>query len=418
MRPFLLAFLSLIVAMPLTSVYAQAEVSNAALLERIERLEQAQSRATSPIQGARLHGQIMLDGAIYKTDSDVPRSERMNLQDGLAFRRVRMIAEGAVREGVEYELQLQLTGNQVSLLNVYVDFASKIGTIRVGSMKRPESQDAMRSSNDLVFLERSLISDVADRGRAVGVSLSRFILPGWYMTLGAYSGSVESRNADVKSPLSFGGRTSYEAWSNELGALVLSAYGMKYTSEDEPRFRTDLQTRVSRERILDTGKVTDTTKFWTGGLEVAFQWDRFRFVQQYTQVNLLDRASSQNPVGVGETIRGFSSEWGYVLTQDRRGFDTQEGLFKSINPENPWGSGGIGAFEIATRFSYIDMNDGQGTFKLEGGKGQVVSLALNWFPVSALLFSAEVAQGEVKERAGGLKDETLRYVQGRMRLKF
>ncbi len=54
------------------------------------------------------------------------------------------------------------------------------------------------------------------------------------------------------------------------------------------------------------------------------------------------------------------------------------------------GSGGLGAFEIAARFSYIDLNDKD----ITGGKLADISFAFNWYPTHATRVSFNVIRAD------------------------
>ncbi|MEM8964657.1 MAG: porin, partial [Acidobacteriota bacterium] len=52
------------------------------------------------------------------------------------------------------------------------------------------------------------------------------------------------------------------------------------------------------------------------------------------------------------------------------------GSWNRIKPNANWGMGGGGAWEIAGRYSNINLNDGN----ISGGEMDVFTLALNWYP--------------------------------------
>ena len=83
----------------------------------------------------------------------------------------------------------------------------------------------------------------------------------------------------------------------------------------------------------------------------------------------------------------------YTLTGENRAYDKKYGglsryyfgnqgpyenafLVRDENGSLCWGQG---AWEIAARYSYIDLNDGIGTARVQGGIMDGVSLGLNWY---------------------------------------
>jgi phosphate-selective porin OprO and OprP len=50
-----------------------------------------------------------------------------------------------------------------------------------------------------------------------------------------------------------------------------------------------------------------------------------------------------------------------------------------VRDENGYLNWGWGAWEIAARYSYLDLNDGTGLNRIQGGRMDGFSLALNWY---------------------------------------
>ena len=72
--------------------------------------------------------------------------------------------------------------------------------------------------------------------------------------------------------------------------------------------------------------------------------------------------------------------------------DRAEGGIPRVRPKRELrdGSGGLGAFEIAARFSYIDLNDKD----IKGGKLADVSFAFNWYPTYPTRVSFNVIRAD------------------------
>jgi phosphate-selective porin OprO/OprP len=119
--------------------------------------------------------------------------------------------------------------------------------------------------------------------------------------------------------------------------------------------------------------------------------------------------------GVGPTATAFAAPGGttnysfyggyvqlaYTLTGEARGYDRAGGTlsrqyFGGPNYTNAWflrrnGGGltsGWGAWEIAARYGYNDLNDRDGRFRIQGGTLNTVAVALNWYlnPNMSLMF--------------------------------
>jgi phosphate-selective porin OprO/OprP len=69
------------------------------------------------------------------------------------------------------------------------------------------------------------------------------------------------------------------------------------------------------------------------------------------------------------------AQLGYVLTGERRHYDKKTAAFGRVVPDVPFGSGNWGAFEVAGRYSALDLNDEN----IQGGRLQDLTFGLNWY---------------------------------------
>jgi phosphate-selective porin OprO and OprP len=405
----------ILIVFPLISLADTADFE--ARLERLEALSTLEADGLRPVIG----GLLQFDSAIYGSDSRLEKSKRsLLLENGTHLRRVRLQAEGRLGQALRYKTQWQSDGSDISILSAYLQFDTRLGSFRLGNNKIPQSQDQMRSSSDLSFLERSMISDVMDLGRALGLTTFHQLHPKLYLMTGIYSGTIDSRDADEKSLTAVGARAAAEIYKGNDSGFYFSTYYNRVSNADEPRFRTDLQSRVSRERILDTKKINDVSKYYHTGIELTGMFNRARLVSQLSTLRLKDRQSFMvDNNTAGKKMEGYVVEAGWMLTEDRRRFDEKSATFENIRPNRSFMENGWGAFELVGRLSSIDLNDGEGANKISGGEGQVLSLALNWVPVAGALLITEIAQADVKILKNNIVEkERLRYLQLRVQASF
>ncbi|MBA2492776.1 MAG: hypothetical protein H0V34_14160 [Gammaproteobacteria bacterium] len=71
-----------------------------------------------------------------------------------------------------------------------------------------------------------------------------------------------------------------------------------------------------------------------------------------------------------------------------------------------------GAWELAARYSYLNLEDGA----LEGDRGEAFSLGLNWYPTEYLKLMFNGTHIEREEVADGTESEAL--IQTRMQVYF
>jgi phosphate-selective porin OprO/OprP len=128
------------------------------------------------------------------------------------------------------------------------------------------------------------------------------------------------------------------------------------------RFFSHPESRVTDKKLVDTGIFEDISKQNIGALEVAGARDSFMFRSELFAAKW-DRNTSKNPV-----FRGFYAQASWILTGET--FKYTQGKFIRVRPQSQ-----RGAWEVAVRFSRVDLND-KGIF---GGEEKNLTVALNWY---------------------------------------
>ena len=74
---------------------------------------------------------------------------------------------------------------------------------------------------------------------------------------------------------------------------------------------------------------------------------------------------------------GFYVFGNYFLTGETRPYSAVDGRFTRLHPNRTFrDAGGLGALEVALRFSHLDLNDKN----ISGGRLNDLTAALNWYP--------------------------------------
>ena len=136
-------------------------------------------------------------------------------------------------------------------------------------------------------------------------------------------------------------------------------------SEDmsrKTRFYSHPESRVTDERLVDTGIYEDVIHQYIGALEIAGARGSFMFRGEFFGA-MWERTLVEDPV-----FRGFYVQASWVLTGEE--FKYTQGKFVRIRPQNP-----RGAWEVAVRFSRVDLND----LDVKGGEEKNLSIGLNWY---------------------------------------
>jgi phosphate-selective porin OprO and OprP len=285
----------------------------------------------------------------------------------------------------------------------------------IGYMDTPFTLDEATSSNDIMFVERASIQTVAsnifanDFRSAAGVrSNDDRYWAGIYAT-GPQSGATHGTGEQ------FGafGRATYQVLQapdyslhigGDVGGLLKppEVGGIRtITLSDRP------EDRVDPTSILSTGALGTVANPVTGaavyGAELAGGWQNLFLQSEYYHIDV-DRA--------GLPTNGFDGayvEGSWTITGEHRNYIPTTGAYSAIIPNHPfkpWDQDyGLGAFELAGRFSTIDLNDNfvsgkappVGSNAVGGGRQNVYQVGLNWYPNANMRFMLDYLHGSVSK---------------------
>jgi phosphate-selective porin OprO/OprP len=113
-------------------------------------------------------------------------------------------------------------------------------------------------------------------------------------------------------------------------------------------------------------RFVDHTNYYNGEFAAAF--GPFTAQSEYTRVALVrigDRPQA--------TFDGMYVSGSVFLTGEHRPYLIEEGEFDRVIPKSH-----SGAWEVAARWSTMDLNDSSQGVGIKGGRGTNVTLGLNW----------------------------------------
>jgi phosphate-selective porin OprO/OprP len=361
-----------------------------------------------------------------------------NLEDGTFFRRVRPYLEGTIYDVYEYRLNLALENDQFSETGfdefwVAINKIPLIGTIRIGHVKNAVGfeGDMSASSRTMTFMERSSYSEAIERNE-------NFVTGLWFNNNfldehATYTYTIFREDQAASSGAFFGdgqygmqGRLTalpiYEAdgrcwmhlglsggWRNGVNNIATSPF-RTFQLRARPEMRDDdpggspsggqAIPNANSNRMVDTGPIAAHNQ-WLLGLEYCYVRGPFSIQAEYGWTWLDDAFGvapaglTLNPAIVPATNYMFSGGYvqlAYTLTGEARGYDRARGtlarpyfnggpftpawLVRDADGNLNWG---LGAWEVAFRYSYLDLNDGHGLNRIQGGRMDGLGVALNWY---------------------------------------
>ncbi len=327
------------------------------------------------------------------------------LEGGVEWRRVRLYAQGPFLRRWFFKFQWDFVGrNPPNLKDAYVQFAFEpFGTamaIRGGRFTTTFGLENDGNSNDTMFMEQGLTSTFVPPQETGVLVHSQSSRRRWDFSFS--SGVSELTRCLVCDVV---GITARYSTAFELGDDRLLHVGGDYSRrwpDEAVRYAQRPESNVA-PLFVDTGflsaRAVDTVL-----TEAAFLDGPFSVQGEYglSTVRLHD--------GPRPTFHAFYVFGSYALTGERRQYSETRGVIGRLSPRREFrdGAGGMGAFEVAYRFSRIDLNNAE----ITGGTLNDSSFAVNWYPTRAIRLAINVV------RASRETWEPVWIFQGRLQLAY
>ena len=323
----------------------------------------------------RIGGRVMNDWAFFMPD-DATKNEIGGISDGTEFRRTRLYFQGQLHDRVHFKAQWDFAGGDAALKDMYLGF-NKVpifGDVIVGHRKEPFSLEEQTSSKYITFMERSL-GNVFAPSRNTGLLMHKEGFDkrlAWDLGVYRDTGDFGAAVGDGKYAVTT--RLSGRPWLEEDGRKVLHlglAYSHRKPTLSTLRFRQRPEAHIA-PRFVNTGFFPAKTLDLIG-VEAAVVLGSASFQSEYTHA-----LADPIPAGSRLNFSSFYAQGSYFLTGEHRPYNTASGAFDRIKPLEAFGmknDRGIGAWEIAARYSRLNLND---QF-IVGGKLQDLTLGLNWY---------------------------------------
>jgi len=344
-----------------------------------------------------------------------------NLQSGVKARRARLGVQGTIDKDFGYAFIMDFGGsttdNGSTIEAANITYNGLPVHFLVGYQDTPYTLDEATSSNDIMFLERPSSQTIATE---FGSGDNRSAVGAWWNSDRAWVGIFGTGNASgnsdnggasgkgVASQLAMTGRLTYQLVQTpdatfhvgaDVDALikppVVAANSFRGLAlSDSPELRIDNQS------ILNTGTIGSGANPVTGG-HVFGPELAGNIGPLYGQAEYFHYTVSREGL-TDLNFNGGYVEASYALTGEQRHYKPGAGAYASIVPVHPFapGSGYWGAWEVAARYSIIDLNDQLGTATgIAGGKQQTYTVGLNWYPSTNLRFMLDYIHAKVDKLA-------------------
>lgn len=327
-------------------------------------------------------GLIQYDYAFFMQDQSVENSYR-KITNATEIRRARLYHSGTLYGFINYKLQLDFAGLKVNFKDAYISFSKipVVGTLTLGQFKVPLRLESLTSNKYLTFMERALpITFLPDR--SLGLMLSNDAFHSRLSWQAGIFRNAEALAQDVQDDSRFNivGRITGLPIKKEDNTQLLhvglsysfrNLLGEKYIVLDQPEShlapiyaKVDLGSQnvhlIAAEAAYVDGPFSLQGEFVTSLVNEDSTHDHHSFISYYGQVS-------------------------YFLTGENRKYEDSYNGFGRVSPQKNLGKEGSGAWEIALRYSGIDLNSGN----THGGQFYDLTAGVNWYmnPVTRIMFN-------------------------------
>jgi phosphate-selective porin OprO/OprP len=319
----------------------------------------------------RLGGRTQADFAFFSEDEDV-KSDVGEVENGAEFRRARLHVGGTIYERVTFQAEYDFAGGEAEFKDVYMGLLDLpyVGDLLVGHFKEPFSLEELTSSRFITFMERAL-PNAFSPSRNMGIMLANAVFDEratWAM--GVFRDSDDFGSSSEDGGFNFTGRLTGLPYFTDGGRRLVhlgAAYSHGDPEGDEIGFSQRPEAHLA-PRFVDTGDVP-TDGLDRMGLEAAWVHGPFSLQGEYLRTWV-------DTSGATPSFDGYYVQASYFITGEHRPYKTGRGSFDRVRVNRPFlfGEGGPGAWEVATRYSAIDLSDED----VRGGRLSDVTGGVNW----------------------------------------
>ncbi len=449
--------------------------------QRLKQLEQQQKRQQGLLQpSVEVGGRLAVDAAMF-SQSEANQQSYGDIENGIGITRARIYVRGEAFHVIEYKLSMafdnwrsviddvRTVGQQTRFFRrrvqstafkdayVGINELPFLGHLKIGRFKEPFSLSKMTSSRFTTFMERSPVTDAFSPGRGLGIMAFDWSSSENYTwALGLFR-SVIDPDPPIRSNDGGGTavtmRATWLPWYDEAtegrGLLHLGiGYSFRDTDDGIAEFSSPPESLLAigaldpgvgaigiagmdLVNIVDTGNIDGATNWQLLGAEAAWVYGPLSVQAEYIGAFVNRTADADAGFQRAPNFHGCYAHISYFLTGEHRPYNRTAGKFARVVPfenffrvrtEGGDVVTGMGAWEIAYRFSYVDMDffnedEAVPAERFKGGRSVNHTFGVNWYlnPYTRMMFNYVLANSTPK---GDVDYSDLHVFQARAQIDF
>ena len=330
----------------------------------------------------RIGGRMQIDGSVANLK---PGSLGPALTDDFLVRRAYFESYLTLYDAVEVAFQYDFANATQPIQDAVLAYRGyKPVILSVGNFKEPFGLDQLRSDNTTTFAERSLTNALfpaRNFGGAIGTFGER-----WTATAGVYGNNANLGIED--NGVSGTARVTYAPILTKDQLLHIGVSG-SYRSLDPHTTGFSISSRPEdnsfARSLVSTGTLNNAEDVGRFGVEAIYQYRSYRIEGEYAFADVTGVTPTSAPTGRGD--RFFQSgyvEGAWVVNGNGRpyriapNYGSEFAVLSGVEIDDSQriSRGGYGVFEVAARYSDLDLQDGP----TNGGRLQDFTAGINWYP--------------------------------------
>jgi len=300
---------------------------------------------------AGLKGNLSYDGARFD-DAAFAADDAWRRQELNAY----------VRKPGVFELALGYDFRNEVWLDNFVRVSGAAGDLRIGQFKTPVGyEESAVGTTATTFMERAMPVTAFYAGRRLGVDWTYEKVPRWYFNLAVQAGGDLLGDNQGRT---LGARAVFNPVKDDAQVLHLGLSASNEKREDDTlRLQVRPEAFLTARRLVDTGALNRVEGISRYGLEAIWQRGPLLLQSEYLRIGV-DRYGAPD-----YSADGYYLAASWVLTGEKRSY--KSAAFGNLKPAREWG-----AFELAARYSHIDLNDAGVAL---GGRQSDWTFGANWY---------------------------------------
>ena len=324
----------------------------------------------------KMGGRIQNDMMMISQDDSL--NSHFDAQNGVEFRRARLYTSGTLYKNVEFKLQVDFAGGVAIIKDAYLQLSKIpiVGNLKVGNFKEPSGLAMLTSSNFLTFMERPL-GNSFDNDRNIGAMIynqhfdQRLSWYAGYFYPTDNTGKYQGNKYNLVFRLA--GLPYYNVDEGYKVLHIGASYAYQFHDNTEIKYGVRPEAHLAPKYLtLNVDELKSATDI---NGELIFIFNSLTLEGEFTYESLAKGNNSTLSNDI-YNIFAYAGSISWFITGEHKNYVKSKTYFDKVNPNKNFGKdGGAGAFEIALRYSSINLDDAD----LNGGKMSDITAGLNWY---------------------------------------